>query len=203
MYTPDLTRPPGTYPTWRNDRPYAALLYLGAEGRRIAAHSLRTYQLTLGVTGPPALGSVTQRIAHAISPQYTTKAEGWETQIGFEPALSLGVRQSVLAARWAPGGRGIFDIAPSVGIVAGNIRTAADVGARARLGDQHVASVGSAALARAPGLGVRGERGREARGGRARLLPRRDAAPEDRAVGRARPDGQRVRVRNRACVSIA
>ncbi len=134
MYTPDLTRPPGTYPTWRNDRPYAALLYLSGEGRRVSAHALRTYTLTLGVTGPPALGSVAQGIAHAISPQYTTKAEGWETQVGFEPALSLGVRQSLLAARWAPGGRGIFDIAPSVAVVAGNIRTAAEVGGRARFG---------------------------------------------------------------------
>lgn len=134
MYTPDLTRPPETYPTWRNDRPYAALLYLSGEGRRVSAHALRTYTLTLGVTGPPALGSVAQGIAHAISPQYTTKAEGWETQVGFEPALSVGVRQSLLAARWAPNGRGIFDIAPSVAVVAGNIRTAAEVGGRARLG---------------------------------------------------------------------
>lgn len=134
MYTPDLDRPPETYPTWRDDRPYAALLYLSAEGRRIAARSLRTYQLTVGVTGPPALGSVAQGIAHAISPQYTTKAEGWDTQVGFEPALAIGVRQSLLAARWAPGGRGVFDVAPSVAVVAGNIRTAAEVGGRARLG---------------------------------------------------------------------
>ena len=134
MYTPDLARPPQTYPRWRDDRPYAALLYLGAEGRRVTERSLRSYRLTVGLTGPPALGGMAQRIAHAISPRYTTKAEGWETQVGFEPSLMLGVRQSWLAARWAPGGRGLFDVAPTVAIAAGNIRTAADVGGRARLG---------------------------------------------------------------------
>ncbi|MEP7384420.1 MAG: lipid A deacylase LpxR family protein [Gemmatimonadota bacterium] len=134
MYTPDLARPPQTYPRWREDRPYAALLYLGAEGRRITARSLRTYLLSVGVTGAPALGSVAQGIVHAISPRYTTKAQGWETQVGFEPALLLGVRQSVLAARWAPSGHGIVDLVPTAAISAGNIRTAAEVGGRARLG---------------------------------------------------------------------
>lgn len=134
MYTPNLERPPLTYPQWRDDRPYAAVLYLGAEGRRVSRRALRTYTVNAGVMGPPALGKLSQGIAHTITRKYTTKAEGWETQVAAEPALLVGVRQSLLAARWAPGGRGVFDLAPSAALSAGNIRTAAEAGARARLG---------------------------------------------------------------------
>lgn len=134
MYTPNLDRPPFASPDWERERPYAAWLSLGGEGRRISARALRTYSVALGVTGPPALGSLAQSVAHTITAKYTTKAEGWETQVGFEPGVLLGVRQSLLAARWAPGGRGVLDIAPSAGVSLGNIRTAADLGGRVRLG---------------------------------------------------------------------
>lgn len=134
MFTPNLDRPPFSSPDWERERPYAAWLYVGGEGRRISARALRTYSLALGVTGPPALGSLAQSIAHTITAKYTTKAEGWETQVGFEPGVLAGVRQSLLALRWAPGGRGVLDVAPSAGVSVGNIRTAADVGGRVRLG---------------------------------------------------------------------
>lgn len=134
MYTPDLDRPPLTYPQWRDDRPYAALLYVGAEGQRISARALRTYTINAGVMGPPALGKLTQGIAHTITRKYTTRAKGWETQVAAEPALLIGARQSLLVARWAPGGRGIFDLAPSAALSLGNIRTAVEAGGRARLG---------------------------------------------------------------------
>lgn len=116
------------------ERPYAAWLYLGGEGRRISNRALRTYSLSLGVTGAPALGKVAQSIAHHINARYTTRATGWETQVGAEPGVLLGVRQSIMALRWAPGGMGILDIAPSVGTSLGNIRTSADVGGKLRLG---------------------------------------------------------------------
>lgn len=73
-------------------------------------------------------------MAHEISARYTTKATGWETQVGFEPGVLLGLRQTVLALRWAPGGVGVLDLAPSVGGTLGNIRTAADMGGKLRLG---------------------------------------------------------------------
>lgn len=134
MYTPNLDRPPYSSPDWERERPYAAWLYAGAEGRRISPRALRTYSLALGVTGPPALGRLAQSIAHHLTARYTTRAEGWETQVGFEPGVLFGVRQSFLLARWAPGGHGILDLAPSAGISLGNIRAAADVGGRVRLG---------------------------------------------------------------------
>lgn len=134
MYTPNLDRPPFSYQGWMFERPYAAWLYAGGEGRRISNRALRTYTLSLGVTGAPALGKLAQSIAHQISARYTTKATGWETQVGAEPGVLLGARQSLLALRWAPGGAGILDLAPSVGTSLGNIRTSADVGAKLRLG---------------------------------------------------------------------
>lgn len=134
MYTPNLDRPPYSSPDWERERPYAAWLYVGAEGRRISARALRTYSLAVGVTGPPALGSLAQSIAHAITSKYTTRATGWETQVAFEPGVVLGVRQSLLLARWAPGGHGVLDLAPSAAVSLGNIRTAADLGARVRMG---------------------------------------------------------------------
>lgn len=134
MYTPNLDRPPFSSPDWERERPYAAWLYLSGEGRRISARALRSYTLALGVTGPPALGSLAQGIAHTITAKYTTRAEGWETQVGFEPGIVLAARQSLLAWRWAPGGHGVVDLAPSAGVSLGNIRTAADLGGRVRLG---------------------------------------------------------------------
>lgn len=134
MYTPNLDRPPFSYVGWMYERPYAAWLYVGGEGRRVSNRALRTYSLSLGVTGAPALGKLAQSIAHQITAKYTTKATGWETQVGFEPGVLLGLRQSVLALRWAPGGFGVLDVSPSVGGMLGNIRTAADAGGKLRLG---------------------------------------------------------------------
>jgi len=134
MYTPNLDRPPFSYAGWTSERPYAAWLYVGGEGRRAASRTLRTYSMALGVTGAPALGEFTQSIAHHINARYTTEATGWETQVGFEPGVLVGLRESVLALRWAPGGRGILDLAPSIGGVVGNIRTSGDAGATLRLG---------------------------------------------------------------------
>ena len=113
MYTPNLDRPPFSYIGWEFERPYAAWLYVGGEGRRVSSRALRTYALSLGVTGAPALGKLAQAVAHEISARYTTKATGWETQVGFEPGVLLGLRQTVLALRWAPGGVGVLDLAPS------------------------------------------------------------------------------------------
>ncbi|HEX4935423.1 MAG TPA: lipid A-modifier LpxR family protein, partial [Gemmatimonadaceae bacterium] len=53
MYTPNLDRPPFSYAGWMYERPYAAWLYVGGEGRRVSNRALRTYALSVGVTGAP------------------------------------------------------------------------------------------------------------------------------------------------------
>jgi lipid A 3-O-deacylase len=134
IYTPNLHRPPFSTPDWQRERPYAAWLALGGEGRRVTARSLRTMSLAVGVTGRPALGELAQSIAHHITAAWTVEAKGWETQVGFEPGVIAGYRQSLLAARGTLGGRRVFDVVPTAGVSLGNILTNADVGARARLG---------------------------------------------------------------------
>lgn len=134
IYTPDLERPPFSYPGWKAERPYAAWLYVGAAGRRLSPRRMRQVDVAIGVTGRPALGEPAQRLAHFLVRTYTTKAYGWETQVGFQPGVQLGWRESVLATRIASGTMGWLDLAPSVGVNVGTIRTSADAGARLRLG---------------------------------------------------------------------
>ncbi len=134
LYTPDLTRPPYANPDWESERPYAAWLFVGAGGRKVSRRRMRQVELAIGVTGRPALGETAQRIAHWLVRTYTMKAEGWETQVGFQPGVQLGWRESALAARLATGGKGWLDLAPFAGVTAGTIRTSADAGARLRVG---------------------------------------------------------------------
>lgn len=134
LYTPNLDRPPFSSDTWDRERPYAAYLYLGTTGRVVSRRTSSEYSATVGVTGSPALGRLSQRIAHHISAGYTTRAEGWETQVGTQVGAQLATRQRWLVARAAPDGKGVFDLTTGVGASVGTIRTAADVGAAMRLG---------------------------------------------------------------------
>ena len=134
LYTPNLNRPPHANPDWESERPYAAWLFVGAGGRKVSERRMRQVDFAIGVTGRPALGETAQRIAHWLVRTYTMKAEGWDTQVGFQPGVQLSWRESALAARFAAGGKGWFDLAPFAGISAGTIRTSADAGARLRFG---------------------------------------------------------------------
>ncbi len=132
LYTPNLDRTPHTVPDWELERPFFAWLFLRGTARVSSARTLHTTSLSIGVTGPPAGGSLAQEIAHRIG--FNEQASGWETQIGFEPGLIAEYRQSALMARRG-GSRGIaFDIAPEGAVSVGNIRTHAEAGAVARIG---------------------------------------------------------------------
>ena len=134
MYTPDLSRPPFANPDWRDERPYAGWLYLGATGRSVSDRSMRAVTMQLGVTGRPALGEVSQKVAHWIVQRYTTDATGWETQVGFQPGVQLGATQSVLAARGSAAGKAVIDLVPSATVALGTVRSAAEAAARLRVG---------------------------------------------------------------------
>ena len=134
LYTPRLNRAPYTVPNWRDERPYFAWLYVSGEARLASARTLRSAELALGVTGPPALGKLAQQTAHAINRRYTEPATGWETQIGFEPGVVATYRESLLALRLA-GNRGLaVDAAPSVEASLGNVLTDVSAGGLARIG---------------------------------------------------------------------
>lgn len=132
LYTPNLDRAPFLVPAWEDERPYFAWLYLRGSARVSSGRSLRTTSLSLGVTGPPALGELAQEVAHRIG--FNERATGWETQVGFEPGAILEFRQAVMAGRLG-GARGLaFDLAPEVAASLGNVRTHAELGATARIG---------------------------------------------------------------------
>ena len=134
IYTPNLRRPPFSSDTWENERPYAGWLSLGAEGRRVSHRALRTVSLAVGVTGKPSLGQAMQQLAHHINSSWTVEAQGWETQVGFQPGFIAGYRHSLLAARGSAEGQGFFDLVPYAGVSVGNILTNAEVGGRTRIG---------------------------------------------------------------------
>lgn len=131
LYTPHLDRTPQAVADWELERPFFAWLFLRGTARVSSEHTLHATSLSLGVTGPPAGGELAQQVAHRIG--FNEQADGWETQIGFEPGAILEYRRSQLLLRRAGTGTGI-DIAPEVGLSIGNIRTHADAGVRVRVG---------------------------------------------------------------------
>ena len=134
MYTPRPGREPRVVANWEAERPYAAWLHGTAEARVLGDRSLRTVTLSLGVTGPPAMGEFAQRTAHKLTGVYSRSPVGWDTQIAFEPGVNLAVREfRRLTARTAAG-TAVADFLPHVGASLGNVLTEAETGFRARLG---------------------------------------------------------------------
>lgn len=134
MFTPNLDRPPYAVPDWESERPYAGWLYAGYTGRSVSRRSARILDVQLGVTGRPALGETSQRIAHWINRRYTTPAEGWETQVAFQPGVQAGYAHSVLLLRGSMAGKAFVDLVPTAGLTLGTVRTMAEAGGKLRLG---------------------------------------------------------------------
>jgi hypothetical protein len=134
MYTPRPKHEPGVVPNWRDERPYAALLYTSAEARIMSERSLQTVGLLLGVTGPPAFGEFAQRTAHKLSGVYSRNPVGWNTQIGFEPLVTASAQTTHRYAGRTAAGDAVVDVAPYAGASVGNVLTAGHAGVRTRLG---------------------------------------------------------------------
>ena len=134
MYTPRPGHEPRVVAEWRNERPYAAWLYGTAEARVLSDRALRTVSLTLGVTGPPAMGEFAQRTAHKLTGVYSRDPVGWDTQIAFEPGVILAARESRRFTGHTNAGTAVVDFIPHVGASLGNVLTEAETGFRARLG---------------------------------------------------------------------
>jgi hypothetical protein len=115
MYTPRPDHEPGIVPDWRDERPYAAWLYGGVEGRVIDERRLRTVGIELGVTGPPAAGEFAQRTAHKLTGVYSREPVGWNTQIGFELGVVLTGKDTWRFAARSASGNVYADFTPHVG----------------------------------------------------------------------------------------
>jgi len=136
MYTPaDETRTD----LIEDDRPYAGLLYLGlAWNRRVhaqgSAHEmLDSRELTLGVIGPWSLAEDSQNLIHDL--RGIERFRGWDHQLRNEPAVQLAMERKFKPyAEGAVRPGWTHDAIGSYALRAGNIETAASVGAELRAG---------------------------------------------------------------------
>jgi hypothetical protein len=122
----DTVRVPGT-------RPNAAWLYVEESSRIAGADRLDETSVTLGVTGPPALGQEMQSAFHSIAPDFN-RPINWSVQVPFEPGLILAYdrTQRILVA--GDGAEFGGDVEPHAGASFGNILTEARAGLRVRGG---------------------------------------------------------------------
>lgn len=127
IYTPRRDAPTPV----EGERPYAAWLYAGAEGVVEEPGRRRSLAVQVGIVGPAALGEPVQNGVHRLNgsePQV-----GWAHQLGTEPGLLVRYRDERVV-EIGFGRLGAAQLRPAWTVVAGNVRTAAQAGAGARLG---------------------------------------------------------------------
>lgn len=134
MYTPAEDSQPYTYPGWRTQRPYAGWLYANMNLRAVQRSTVRSFGLTLGVTGPPSMADQAQRKAHEIMRRYTSLPVGWDTQVRFEPGVIVEARQQWLLFSGVVKGVRLIDAIVGAGASLGNVVTNAEAGADLRMG---------------------------------------------------------------------
>jgi hypothetical protein len=118
-----------------DDRPYAGWLY--AEVGLVGTHGdrLQAWRLGVGIVGPGSLAEETQRLVHDVVG--TTEPQGWGTQLPTEPTLLLSYETRWRRSVWQGDNTGLeADLIPSLGVVAGNAYTFAEVGTTIRFGSR-------------------------------------------------------------------
>jgi hypothetical protein len=127
MYTP--TNKAAVHPD-PLDRPYAGWLYLLADLTTRSDNVIDHMTFSIGVIGPASLARQTQSAVHHVLG--TDRANGWDSQLGTEPALMAAFERTwpkVLAAN-----DGRWDVALRAGATLGNVLTYANAGIVARWG---------------------------------------------------------------------
>lgn len=134
-----------------NQRPYAGWLYVSAALHSKDAHRLDTFETTLGLVGPSALGEEVQNNFHnAIG---AAPSRGWSHQLHDEPGLMLTwVRNwRLLVVDQPESGLGL-DVIPHAGFTVGNVADYVNAGGEIRFGLNLPADFGTALIG--PGSGV-------------------------------------------------
>lgn len=131
MYTGQLV--PGDTTPVKGTRPNAGWLYVEESSRYERKNRLDETSITVGVTGPPALGEVTQSFAHSIAPNYN-RPINWDTQLPFEPGLVLAWDHTERLLAIGAGKLLSADVEPHAGASLGNILTEARAGLQVRTG---------------------------------------------------------------------
>lgn len=137
IFTPDDT---DAVDLIRDDRPYAAWLYLGFSvysdyfGQEGVARQ-DVFSIEAGIVGPGALGEQVQNAIHDLIGG--DRANGWHNQLKDEPGLRLGFERKWRTAEWdvSEQGRYKVDLIPHFSISLGNIATDAGAGALLRFGE--------------------------------------------------------------------
>jgi hypothetical protein len=115
-----------------DDRPYAGITYLGFGLHSKNPRQMDTLELDLGIVGRHAYAEDCQQEIHRWIG--SVKPQGWENQLRDEPVVNLHFERKW---RWiAPGQAGGlgFDILPHLGVAAGNLLTAVNLGGQVRFG---------------------------------------------------------------------
>jgi hypothetical protein len=116
----------------RDDRPYAAWLYLalGIEVKDLQRSD--ALELQIGVVGPLALGEEAQKSVH----NYIGADEprGWDNQLENEPGINLVYERRNRLWRSGRNDGAAADLISNFGASVGNVNTYANVGATARVG---------------------------------------------------------------------
>jgi hypothetical protein len=112
-------------------RPSAGWLYLSQSARSLREDRSDELTVTLGVTGPPSLARLTQRIAHNAAPTFNRPTD-WSREIDFEPGVIVRYEQR----RQAGGQVGAlgFELVPRAAASIGNVLTSAELGVQIRTG---------------------------------------------------------------------
>jgi lipid A 3-O-deacylase len=133
IYTPSDISVPDPPP---DDRPYAGWLYAGfmLHRRGLTAGkwlTLESFELQLGVIGPPSLAEEAQTWIHEI--RDFPLPQGWSHQLHTEPGLALRYERSVRFSPEGPDPR-YLDFIPHAGFSLGNVETSGRLGLTVRLG---------------------------------------------------------------------
>lgn len=144
MFTPDdIARTDIIF----DDQPYAGWTYLGFavvshsdRSRGPVAGDLESFELILGVAGPPALAGDLQIAWHEF--MEITRPRGWDHQLGIEPGLVLAYTRQWrfctdidgVDCRTDESGAASVDWIPYLGGALGNVYTYLAAGATVRLG---------------------------------------------------------------------
>ncbi|HET7228470.1 MAG TPA: lipid A deacylase LpxR family protein [Longimicrobium sp.] len=128
IFTPEID---GESPV-AGQRPYAGWLYASAVSSVQTARRMRGVGVEVGVTGRPSLGEAVQTTWHRIAG--FVPPEGWENQLGFEPAFRVRYDEGVLLADVWSGGVRVATLAPAWGADVGTAHVGAHAGVAARVG---------------------------------------------------------------------
>ena len=130
IYTPDDIANPNLIP---DDRPYAGWLYFATTFQVRTESRQDTFDVQIGVVGPPSLAEQAQDFVHRL--RGIERPEGWDNQLRFEPGLVLAYERALRSPLLFGDPRALgFDVIGNAGGAIGNIAIYAGAGAQMRFG---------------------------------------------------------------------